>query len=154
MKAKYSTFWSSTNLLQPSKAFLQLKGDPEIFGWLTQLCTMHGFNTYYYFHFNITNRDWDCECSDVTPQPNGSREHILLCSLYAGDEHREFLSPISRLHEPMSLLGSDKGFLAMVKFPKLTGALTSNGRPYSPPALPSIPSEVDTTDITDEEPPD
>ena len=72
MKAKYSTFWNSISLLsntKPSKAFLQLKGDPEIFSQLTQLHTMHGFNTYYYFHFNITNRDWDCKCGDATPPP-------------------------------------------------------------------------------------
>ena len=38
--------------------------------------TMHGFNTYYYFCFNITNRDQDCECSDVTPpNPAVVREH-------------------------------------------------------------------------------
>ena len=54
----------------------------------------------------------------------------------------------------MTLLGSDRGLLAMANFLKSTGALTSNGRPYSPTVLLSILSEVDITDITDEEPPD
>ena len=37
---------------------------------------------------------------------------------------------------------------------RLTGAVMSNGRPYSPFTLLSIPPEVDTTDITDEKAPD
>ena len=120
----------------------QLAIHAEIFGRLTRLRTRHGFD--------ITNRNWDCECGDVTPpHPAAVREHILhLCPLYA-EERREFLSPISRLHEPMTLPGSEKGLLAMANFLKLTGALTSNGRPYSPTDLPT--SEVDIADITDKD---
>ena len=54
----------------------------------------------------------------------------------------------------MTLLGSDKGLLATAKFLKESGALMSNGRPYRPPEMPSIPAEVDIADITDEEAPD
>ena len=54
----------------------------------------------------------------------------------------------------MTLLGSDKGFLTMVNFLKASGALVSNGRPYHPPKMPSIPAEVDIADITDKEAPD
>ena len=110
--------------------------------YLTSLC--FNINTYY-FHFNITNRNWDCKCGDATPpNPAVVREHILhLCPLYA-----KSLSPASRLHEPMTLLGSDKGLLAMVNFCKSTSALTINGRPYFPTNLLFIPSEVDIADIT------
>ena len=116
---------------------------------------MHGFNTYYYSRFNITNRDWDCECGDATPpDPEAVREHVLhLCPLFTA-ERREFLTPVSRLHETLTLLGSDKGLLATANFLKSTGALTSNGRPYHPPKMPAIPSEVDIADIPDEEEPD
>ena len=116
---------------------------------------MHGYNTYYYSRFNITNRDWDCKCGDATPpNPTTVREHILhLCPLLA-DEHREFLTPVSSLHETLTLLGSDKGLLATAKFLKESGALTSNCRPYRPPNMPSLPTEVDIADITDEKAPD
>ena len=116
---------------------------------------MHRYNTYYYSHFNITNRDWDCKCGDVTPpNPTVVRKHILhLCPLRA-DERRESLTPVSSLHETLTLLGSDKGLLAMAKFLKESGALMSNHRPYRPPDMPSIPAEVDIADITDEEVPD
>ena len=62
-------FWHSTTHppdTKPSKTFHQLKNSPEVFSWLTQLCTMDGSNMYYYSCFNITNRDWDCECGDAT----------------------------------------------------------------------------------------
>ena len=51
-KAKYSTFCHSTNQLpttKPSRSFQKLKDDPEVFDHLTQLQTMHSFNTYYYY---------------------------------------------------------------------------------------------------------
>ena len=54
-----------------------------------------------------------------------------LCPLYA-EERRELLSPVSRLHELMTLLGSDKGLIATANFLKSTG-------------------EVDIADITDED---
>ena len=44
--------------------------------------------------------------------------------------------------------------LATVNFLKSSGALMSNGRPYHPPKMPSIPSEIDITDISDEAEPD
>ena len=94
---------------------------------------------------NITNRDWDC--GDATPpNPAAVREHHLF-PLFA-DDRKEFSTP--RLHETMTLLGSDKGLLATANLLKSSGALTSNGRPE----MPSIPSEVDIADTTDEEAPD
>ena len=60
--------------------------------------------------------------------------------------------PVSRLHETLMLLGSDMGLLTTVNFLKASGALTSNSRPYHPPKMPTIPSEVDIADISDEEP--
>ena len=134
---------------------ITFKGSPEIFGRLTQLRTMHGFNMYYYRRFNITNRDWDCECSDTTP-PNAEavREHVLhLCPLFA-DDCREFLTTVSRLHKTLTLLGSNKGLLTMVNFLKSSSALTSNSKPYHPPKMLTIPSEIDIADIPDEEEPD
>ena len=51
--------------------------------------------------------NWDCECDNVTPlYPEAVREHILhLCPLYT-EEHKVSLTPVSRLHETMTLLGS------------------------------------------------
>ena len=118
---------------------------------------MLGFNTYYYHWFNITNQDWDCECIDATPpppNPDAVQEHILhLCPLFA-DECREFLTPVSRLHKTLTLLGSNKGLLTTANFLKSSSTLMSNGRPYHPPKMPSIPSEIDIADISDEEEPD
>ena len=72
-KAFRSTFWNTTTRPPDTKPS---KGVTEVFGRPTQLRTMHGFNTYYYFRFNISNRDWDCECGDATPQPRrGARTH-------------------------------------------------------------------------------
>ena len=48
------------------------------------------------------------------PNPDAMWEHILhLCPLFA-DECREFLTPVSRLHKTLTLLGSNKGPLASV----------------------------------------
>ena len=93
---------------------------------------------------------WGCD----PPNPAAVREHVLhLCPLLA-DERREFLTPVSSPHETLTLLGSDKGLLATAKFLIESGALTSNCRPYQPPDMPSIPTEVDIADITDKEVPD
>ena len=46
-------------------------------------------------------------------------------------------------YRTMTLLGSDKGLLTIVKFLKPSGALMSNGKPYTMP----IPTEVDIADI-------
>ena len=66
----------------------------------------------------------------------------------------EFLTPVSRLHKTLTLLGSDKGLLATANFLKSSSALTSNGRSYHPPKMLTIPLEVDIADIPDEEEPD
>ena len=78
--------------------------------------------------------------------PNPVREHILHLRPLLADDRIEFLTPVSRLHETLPL--------AKANFLKSSGALTSNVRPYHPPKMPSIPSEVDIADITDEEDPD
>lgn len=110
------------------QAFRQLKNDKEVFGHLTQLHTMHSYNTYSHC-FNLPNQSQDCDRGDATPpNPEAVREHILyLCPLYA-KEHRDALTPVSRLHETMTLLGSEKGLLAMAKFLKTFRALTSGGK--------------------------
>ena len=102
------------------------------------------------------DRDWDCECEcecgDATPNPDAVREHILhLCPLY-DEERRSYLTPVSRLHETMTLLGSDKGLLATAKFLEISGTLTSDGKPYKKPEMPTFPPEVDTSNIADDEP--
>ena len=38
------------------------------------------------------------------------------------------------------LLGTEKGLLAMAKFLTASGAFTTNGLPYEPPAIPPMPT--------------
>ena len=113
---------------------------------------MHGHNTYYHYHFNIMERDWDCKCSDATPpNPDSVCKHILhLCPLH-DKECRSYLTPVSRLHKTMTLLSSDKGLLAMAKFLEMSGALMSDGKPYKKPEILMIPTEVNISNILDDE---
>ena len=50
----------------------------------------------------------------------------------------------------MTLLGSDKGLLAMAKFLELSGALMSDGNPYKKPEMPTISTEVDILNTSDD----
>ena len=51
----------------------------------------------------------------------------------------------------MTLLGSDKGLLATAKFLEMSGAPTSDSKPYKKPEMPTFPSEVDISNNTDDE---
>ena len=134
-------FWDVTSTLPSTKTdkiFRQLQNKPEIFGRLTQVQMMHGYNTSYYQHFNI-DRDRDCICNHYLPPllPSRIRNHILHnCEHY--DEHRHILSEVLRDHDPTILLRTVKGLIAMAEFLKISGAFTSDGTPYIPPKPPEL----------------
>ena len=136
---------------KPNKLFLQLQERPEVFGRLTQIRTMHGYNPSYYARFNIP-QELDCICGhEIPPEPMSRyRDHILHnCDAYL--EHRRILTAVNRDHSPNILLGSNKGLFAIAKFLQLSGAFTSTGRPYEAPTAPQLP-DLDLRDLTPDEP--
>jgi hypothetical protein len=125
--------------VKPNEIFKQLANEPEVFGRLTQIRTMHGYNPSYFHRFNIPH-DPVCSCNHQIPPVPATRfrDHILhSCESYK--EHRKILTEVHRDHSPTVLLGSKKGLLAMAKFLKVSGAFTSNGLPYKPPETPELP---------------
>src|SRR5215472_14978006 len=124
---------------KPDRTFLQLANDPEVFGRLTQVRTMHGYNPPYYHRFHI-DHDLECTCGNYFNPANVAfhRRHILNnCDEYA--DHHHLLSHASQTRDPTILLGSTKGLLAVAKFLKASGAFTADGRPYHPPHPPEVP---------------
>ena len=124
---------------KPNKVFLQLETQPEVFGRLTQVKTMHGYNPHFYARFNIEHNP-DCICGHRLPPfpARNFRDHILHnCEEY--NDQRHILTSVSRDHQAPILLGSIKGLLATAKFLKESGAFTLNGRPYEPPPPHEIP---------------
>ena len=124
---------------KPVKAFHQLANDPEVFGRLTQIRTMHGYNPPYYHRFHI-DRDLSCACGiEFNPADiSFHRRHVLnSCDEYI--THHHILAQGSRARDPTILLGSTKGLLAVAKFLKTSGAFTRDGQPYHPPRPPDLP---------------
>jgi hypothetical protein len=125
--------------IKPGKVFTQLANDPEVFGRLTQVRTMHGYNPPYYYRFRI-DRDLDCTCGIQFDPSDASfhRRHVLnSCDEYIS--HHHILADGSRTRDPTILLGSTKGLLAVAKFLKTSGAFTRDGQPYNPPRPPDLP---------------
>ena len=125
--------------IKPSKVFLQLQNQPEVFGRLTQARTMHGYNPHYYARFALDG-DPLCVCGHLVPPfpPQRFRDHVLHnCEAY--NNHRHVLTAVSRDHHAPILLGSPKGLLATAKFLCESGAFTSTGQPYLPPNTPNLP---------------
>jgi len=125
--------------IKPCPVFWNLGNKPEVFGRLTQLRTMHGYNPSYFARFNIPH-DRTCTCgNEIPPIPiYRFRDHALhLCETH--EEHRAILTSVHRDHSPAILLGSIKGLLAMAKFLEISGAFTADGRPYEPPPMPVLP---------------
>jgi ribonuclease HI len=126
---------------KPNRVFIQLQDQPEVFGRLTQLRTMHGYNPHYYARFNLP-QDPLCICGHYLPPFPASRfrNHVLHnCEAY--ENYRHLLTMVSRDHQPEILLGSTKGLLATAKFLKETGAFSATGRPYQrrpPPDIPGL----------------
>jgi ribonuclease HI len=129
--------------IKPSKVFMDLEDQQEVFGRLTQVRTMHGHNPHFLHRFNIHQFDpneSNCICGHtIPPYPaRHFRDHILHnCEAYA--EHRHILSKVSRDHDPSFLLNTTRGLLATTKFLKRSGAFTATGTPYNPPPVPSLP---------------
>ena len=124
---------------KPDKVFLQLGSEPEVFGRLTQIRTMHGHNPPYYHHFHIEH-DLSCACGNELNPDNVSayRQHILnSCDKYL--THYPPIWRVSRDGDPTILLGSIKGLLTVAKFLKQSGALTNTGEPYHNPCPPELP---------------
>jgi len=128
---------------KPSKVFKNLKDQPEVFGRLTQLRTMHGYNPHFYHH--ILKHEFDpnksnCICRHfLPPNPLQRFQNHVLHSCEAYEDHRHILSNVSQQHHVTILLGSSKGLLAMARFLKETGAFSASGRPYYPPTTPKLP---------------
>jgi len=124
---------------RPDKVFLQLEKEPEVFGRLTQMRTMHGHNPSYFARIKI-DHDPLCVCGhELLPNPpRRFRNHVLHnCEAY--EDHRHILTAVSRHHDAPFLLGTVKGLCATAKFLKKTGAFTATGLPYEPPPPPIIP---------------
>jgi hypothetical protein len=133
--------------IKPSQTFMNLEKKTEVFGRLTQLRTMHGYNIGYYERFKIPY-DPECLCNHlIPPEPiTNIRDHIFHnCEAY--DEHRHILEKFNRRIDPTRLLSSEKGMAIAAKFIEATGAFTANGRPPKKPTSPEIPG-LDLSEIT------
>jgi hypothetical protein len=80
---------------QTHKIFESLHGQPQLFGRLNQVRTMHGYNQAYYTRFNV-DRDFTCACGllyDLV-NPCQVREHIFKnCEAYT---YPQYLTRSSR----------------------------------------------------------
>jgi hypothetical protein len=130
--------------MKPSKVFTQLCDHPEVFGQLTQICTMHRYNPHYYVHFlkapyNPEFPTSNCICNHhLPPFPAKCFHNHVLHNCEEYTEHRHLLSAVSHDHCPIILLGSTKGLLATAKLLCATGAFIATGKPYEPPHFPDI----------------
>jgi hypothetical protein len=63
---------------KPNLTFIQLEDKPEIFGQLTQIRTMHGYNISYFNRFHIEHEP-ECLCTEIIPPVPPSRicDHIF-----------------------------------------------------------------------------
>jgi ribonuclease HI len=128
---------------KPNEVFMKLQDQPEVFGRLTQMRTMHGYNPHYYHRFlkvEYGPNDLNCICDHYLPPypARHFRNHVLHnCEAY--EDHRHILTKVSRLHHATILLGSKKGLLETGRFLKETGAFSATGTPYQPPETPEIP---------------
>ena len=153
-KAKHTTFWHTTNQ-PPNPAFpSDISETSQRYLVTSHNCTPCTVTTLTITAFSTSQTETGTVSAMMQPPyPKAIREHILhLCPLYT-KEHKALLTLVSRLHETMTLLGSEKGLLATTKFLKVSGALMSNRKPSFKPEMPTLPSEVDTSNIPAKDPP-
>jgi hypothetical protein len=127
--------------IKPNKVFAQLNDEPELFGRLTQVRTMHGYNPDYVRRFKL-DRDENCACGPVEfRDAEHVREHVFFqCDEYL--QYRRGIFKICHIYDPGRIFGTTKGLFATVDFLRSSGAFTSSGAPYVPPKTPELPGLV------------
>ena len=102
----------------------------ELFGWLNQTLTGHGYTGKIFQRFVPSETPW-CRCTN----PEGcqileTREHILHeCDQFA--YHRPILQ-----NRPTSVLfGTETGIQTLIRFMRKSGAFTKTGQPRPDPIL-------------------
>lgn len=131
--------------LKPTKHFIELKDQREIFGRLVQCRTGHAYTGEFRRQF-FPEKSTNCECG-VDPQ---SREHIIRdCARY--EDQRDKLREFNRDLALPELLGTPKGIAALTEFLRDSGAFTFTGTKYTPKGLPSFLDEPEPPDIDSED---
>jgi hypothetical protein len=131
--------------LNPTKQFIALKDQREVFGRLVQCRTGHAYTGEFRRQF-FPEKSTKCECGE-DPQ---TREHIIReCTRHENqrinlrEQHRELALP--------ELLGTHKGIAALADFLRDSGAFTFTGEKYTPKELPSFHDEPEPPDIDSED---
>jgi hypothetical protein len=123
--------------LNPTKHFVNLKDNREVFGRVLQCRTGHAYLGEFRRTFLPNSPDpHTCPCDDDTPE---SRAHIILdCPRYA--QHRDILEKASKHLALPTILGTSKGISALAEFIQKSGAFSRTG---TPPSIPQPPSPED-----------
>jgi hypothetical protein len=126
--------------LKPTKHFLNLKNNREIFGRVVQCRTGHAYTGEFRHIFLPHSADTTaCPCDDETLE---SRNHILReCPRY--ETHRDILREASRSLALSTILGTPEGVAALAKFLKKSGAFTRTGSIIQTPTAPRQDLEPD-----------
>lgn len=131
--------------LNPTKHFIELKDQREVFGRLVQCRTGHAYTGEFRKQF-FPEKTTNCECGE-DPQ---TREHIIReCTRY--EEQRAKLRAQNRELALPELLGTPKGIAALATFIRESGAFTFTGEKYTPKGPPSFFEEPEPPDIDSED---
>lgn len=127
--------------LNPTKHFVALKDQREVFGRLVQCRTGHAYTGEFRRQF-FPEKSTNCGCGEDLQ----TREHIIReCTRYAN--YREDLQETNRNLALPELLGTPKGIAALADFLRDSGAFTFTGEKYMPRGLPSFLDEPEPPDI-------
>jgi len=131
--------------LNPTKHFITLKDQREVFGRLVQCRTGHAYTGEFRKQF-FPEKSTNCGCG-VDPQ---TREHTIReCTHYENprinlrEQYRELPLP--------ELMGTPKGITALADFLKDSGAFTFTGTKHTPKEPPSFHDEPEPPDIDSED---
>lgn len=131
--------------LNPSKHFVELKDQREVFGRLVQCRTGHAYTGEFRRQF-FPEKTTNCECG-VDPQ---TREHIIRdCERY--EDQRAKLRDHDRELALPELLGTPKGITALSIFIRDSGAFTFTGEKHMPKETPSFQDEPEPPDEDSED---
>ena len=123
--------------LKPTKHFLMLKDNREVFGRVLQCRTGHAYLGEFRRDFLPNSPDpRTCPCDNLTPE---SRAHVIQeCPRYT--QHRDILENASKHLFLPTILGSKKGISALAEFIQKSSAFSRTGTPLANP-LPPAPED-------------
>jgi len=132
--------------LNPTKHFVALKDQREVFGRLVQCRTGHAYTREFHKQF-FPEKSTNCKCGEDLQ----TRKHIIQeCTQYMN--HWEDLREINCELALPELLGTPKGIATLADFLKDSGMFTFTGEKYMPKErLPTFLDEPEPPDIDSED---